>query len=92
MEVSGSRENHLEDKSTPLHIACHAGHVELVSELLSAGAALDARAQVRAVADDEMSDESESDFSLGSQDTSALCLCWRPCGGGLCVVVSWGCS
>jgi hypothetical protein len=49
MQFSGSRENRLEDKSTPLHIACHAGHVELVSELLSAGAALEARAQVRAV-------------------------------------------
>jgi ankyrin repeat protein len=65
MEVSGSRENRLEDKSTPLHIACHAGHVELVSELLSAGAALEARAQVRAVADDEMSDESEYESSVG---------------------------
>jgi hypothetical protein len=33
--------------------------------LLSAGAALDARTKVRAVGDEEMSDESESDFSLG---------------------------
>jgi hypothetical protein len=66
--------------------------VELVSVLLSAGAALEARARVSAVGDDEMSDESESDFSLGSQDTSALCLYRRPCGGGLCIVVSWGCS
>jgi hypothetical protein len=57
--------------------------VEVVSVLLSAGAALEARTWVCAVGDDEMSDESESDFSLGSQDTSALCLCWRPCGGSL---------
>jgi hypothetical protein len=64
----------------------------VVSELLSAGAALEAQSLVSAVRDDEMSDESESDFSLGSQDTSALGLCWRPCGAGLCVVVSWGCS
>jgi hypothetical protein len=48
--------------------------VEVVSVLLSAGAALEARALVSAVRDDEMSDESESDFSLGSNDTSALCL------------------
>jgi hypothetical protein len=46
--------------------------VEVVSVLLSAGAALEARDQVSAVVDDEMSDESESDFSLGSNDTSAL--------------------
>jgi hypothetical protein len=58
--------------------------------LLSAGAALEAQAQVSAVADDELSDESESDFSLGSHDTSAHCLSQRPCGGGLCAVVSWG--
>jgi hypothetical protein len=57
--------------------------VELVSVLLSAGADLEARSRVSAVADDEMSDESESDFSLGSTDTSAHCMCWRPCGGGL---------
>jgi hypothetical protein len=37
------------------------GHVGMVSELLSAGAALEARAQVSAVGDDELSDESESD-------------------------------
>jgi hypothetical protein len=42
--------------------------------LLSAGAALEARARVRAVGDDELSDESESDFSLVLQDTSAHCL------------------
>jgi hypothetical protein len=45
--------------------------VEVVSVLLSAGADLEARDEVSAVADDEMSDESDSD-SLGSQDTSAL--------------------
>jgi hypothetical protein len=39
--------------------------VEVVSELLSAGAALEARDEVSAVGDDELSDESESDFSLG---------------------------
>jgi hypothetical protein len=33
--------------------------------LLSAGAALEARALVSAVGDDEMSDESESELSLG---------------------------
>jgi hypothetical protein len=67
--------------------------MEVVSVLLSAGAALEARAQVSAVGDDELSDESESEFSLlGSHDTSALCLSQRPCGGGLCIVVSWGCS
>jgi hypothetical protein len=60
--------------------------------LLSAGAALEARALVSAVADDEMSDESDSDFSLVSTDTSAPRLPCRPCGGGLCAVVSWGCS
>jgi hypothetical protein len=65
--------------------------VEVVSVLLSAGAVIEARDEVSAVGDDEMSDESESDFSLGSQDTSALGLCTRPCGGGLCAVVSWGC-
>jgi hypothetical protein len=65
----------------------------VISVLLSAGAAIEARAQVSAVGDDEMSDESESEFSrLVSKDTSALCLSQRPCGGGLCVVVSWGCS
>jgi hypothetical protein len=48
--------------------------VELVSVLLSAGAALEARDRVSAVRDDEMSDESESDFSLVSLDTSAPCL------------------
>jgi hypothetical protein len=42
--------------------------------LLSAGAALEAEDEVSAVGDDEMSDESESELSLGSQDTSALCL------------------
>jgi hypothetical protein len=42
--------------------------------LLSAGAAVEAQDQVSAVGDDEMSDESESEFSLGSTDTSALCL------------------
>jgi hypothetical protein len=42
--------------------------------LLSAGADLEARSRVSAVGDDEMSDESESELSLGSQDTSALCL------------------
>jgi hypothetical protein len=36
----------------------------VVSVLLSAGAALDARDEVSAVADDELSDESESDLSL----------------------------
>jgi hypothetical protein len=51
--------------------------------LLSAGAALEARAGVSAVGDDEMSDESESDFSLVSTDTSAHCLSQRPCEGGL---------
>jgi hypothetical protein len=67
--------------------------VEVVSVLLSVGAAVEARARVSAVVDDEMSDESESDLSLlVSKDTSVLCLCWRPCGGGFCVVVSWGCS
>jgi hypothetical protein len=39
--------------------------VKVVSVLLSAGAAVEARAQVSAVGDDEMSDENESDFSLG---------------------------
>jgi hypothetical protein len=58
--------------------------------LLSAGAALEPRDWVSAVGD-EMSDESEPELSLGSKDTSALCLSGRPCGGGLCVVVSWGC-
>jgi hypothetical protein len=63
--------------------------VEVVSVLLSAGAALEARDEVSAVRDDELSDESESDFSLlVSRDTSALCLSRRPCGGGLCAVVS----
>jgi hypothetical protein len=64
----------------------------VISVLLSAGAALEARAQVRAVGDDELSDESESDFSLGSTDTSAPRLPCRPCEGDLCIVVSWGCS
>jgi hypothetical protein len=58
--------------------------------LLSAGADLEARDRVSAVKDDEMSDESESELSLGSQDTSALCLSQRPCGAGICAVVSWG--
>jgi hypothetical protein len=48
--------------------------VEVISELLSAGAALEARARVSAVGDDEMSDENESEFSLVSKDTSPLCL------------------
>jgi hypothetical protein len=38
--------------------------VEVVSVLLSAGTALEARALVSAVRDDEMSDESESEFSI----------------------------
>jgi hypothetical protein len=46
--------------------------VQVISVLLSAGAALEARAQVSAVADDEMSDESESD-SL-SRLTRHLCI------------------
>jgi hypothetical protein len=56
--------------------------------LLSAGAALEARDEVSAVGDDEMSDESESELSLsrGSKDTSAHCLLRRLCGGGLCAV------
>jgi hypothetical protein len=54
--------------------------------LLSAGAALEARDQVSAVRDDEMSDKSESELSLGSRDTSALCLSRRSCGGDLCAV------
>jgi hypothetical protein len=54
--------------------------------LLSAGAAVEARAQVSAVGDDDISDERESELSLGSTDTSAHCLCRRPCGGDLCVV------
>jgi hypothetical protein len=41
--------------------------------LLSAGA-LEAQDEVSAVGSDEMSDESESEFSRGSKDTSALCL------------------
>jgi hypothetical protein len=46
--------------------------VEVVSVLLSAGAALEARDEVSAVGDD---DASESELSLlGSTDTSALCL------------------
>jgi hypothetical protein len=54
--------------------------MEVVSELLSAGAALEAQDEVSAVKDDEMSDESESELSLVlSTDTSALCLCRRPC-------------
>jgi ankyrin repeat protein len=57
---------------TPLHIACEGGHVQVISELLRAGAALEARAQVSAVGDDEMSDESESD-SL-SRLTRHLCI------------------
>jgi hypothetical protein len=64
----------------------------VVSVLLSAGAALESREWVSAFGDDEMSDGSESELSLGSKDTSAHCLSQRPCGGGLCVVVSWGCS
>jgi hypothetical protein len=48
--------------------------VEVISVLLSAGSALEPRAQVSAVGVDKMSDESESEFCLGSQDTSALCL------------------
>jgi hypothetical protein len=35
--------------------------VKVVSVLLSAGAAVEARAEVSAVGDDEMSDENESD-------------------------------
>jgi hypothetical protein len=67
--------------------------VEVVSVLLSAGAAFEARDEVSAVRDDEMIDASESELSLlGSTDTSAHCLSQRPCGSGLCVVVSWGCS
>jgi hypothetical protein len=66
--------------------------VEVVSVLLSAEVAVEARAQVSAVGDDEMSDESESELSLELHDTAALGLSQRPCGGDLCVVVSWGCS
>jgi hypothetical protein len=48
--------------------------MEVISVLLSAGAALEPRDPVSAVGDDEMS-ESESEFSLlGSTDTSAHCL------------------
>jgi hypothetical protein len=57
MEVSGSREENL----NCLHIACERGHVEVVSVLLSAGADLEARDEVSAVGDDELSDESDSD-------------------------------
>jgi hypothetical protein len=45
--------------------------VQVISVLLSAGAALEARSGVSAVGDDEMSDESESD-SL-SRLTRHLC-------------------
>jgi ankyrin repeat protein len=39
--------------STPLRSACRGGHVEVVSLLLAAGAALEARNHVSAVRDDE---------------------------------------
>jgi ankyrin repeat protein len=70
-EVSAVGDDKMTDESesklsqnlwTPLHYACHGDFEEGVSVLLSAGAALEARAQVSAVGDDEMSDESESDF------------------------------
>jgi hypothetical protein len=48
--------------------------VEVVSVLMSAGAALEPRAWVSAFGDDEMSDKSESELSLGSTHTSAYCL------------------
>jgi hypothetical protein len=53
--------------------------------LLSAGADVEARDQVSAVRD-------ESDLSVGTMDSAALCLPRRPCEGGLCVVVIWGCG
>jgi ankyrin repeat protein len=65
-----SESDSLEDEKTPLHIACQGGHVEMVSELLSAGAALEARAEVSAVGDDELSDES---LTLSRAITGHLC-------------------
>jgi hypothetical protein len=46
--------------------------VEVVSVLLSGGAALETQDQVSAVVDDEMSDKSESELSLSI--TGHLCI------------------
>jgi hypothetical protein len=61
-ELSDESESKLSQNLwTPLHYACRRDFEEVVSVLLSAGAAVEARDPVSAVGDDEMSVENESD-------------------------------
>jgi ankyrin repeat protein len=46
---AGASVSCLQNKSTPLHIACQRGDAEVVSVLLSAGAMIDAPGEVSAV-------------------------------------------
>jgi ankyrin repeat protein len=59
----------LQEERIPLHIACLGGHVEVISVLLAAGAAVEAQDKVSAV-----QDESNSELSPGRKDSPAQCL------------------
>jgi hypothetical protein len=72
----------VKDVKTPLHLACDYGAVGLVSELLAAGAQVDAQDQVWTV-------EIHVDLSSsGWIHSPPSCLQKRSCGGRDCVVGS----
>jgi ankyrin repeat protein len=59
--------NCLQKASTPLHNACLRGHVEVISLLLAAGAAIEGKVNA-------FGDESKSELSSGKKDSPAQCL------------------
>jgi hypothetical protein len=80
-----------QDGETPLHIACADGAVGVVSELLAAGAQIEARDWVSELGSECLYTVSQRlTVSSGWMDSPPSCLLWRSCEVGDSALVCWG--